>query len=51
MLSFGPAAYTADKSWFYNSPHTHVALDDAKGQRALFCNMLAERQARLHNQG
>jgi hypothetical protein len=29
--------------WFDNLPHTHVALDDALGQGALFCNMLAER--------
>ncbi len=29
--------------WFDNLPHTHVALDDARGQGALFCNMLAER--------
>lgn len=28
--------------WFDNLPHTHVALDDAIGQGALFCNMLAE---------
>jgi hypothetical protein len=31
------------KTWFDDLPHTHVALDDAKGQGALFCNMLAER--------
>ena len=31
------------KRWFDALPHTHVALDDAKGQGALFCNMLAER--------
>lgn len=31
------------KHWFDNLPHTHVALDDARGQGALFCNMLAER--------
>lgn len=31
------------KRWFDPLPHTHVALDDAKGQGALFCNMLAER--------
>jgi len=30
--------------WFDDLPHTHVALDDAKGQGALFCNMLAERR-------
>jgi hypothetical protein len=31
------------KDWFDDLPHTHVALDDAKGQGALFCNMLASR--------
>lgn len=29
--------------WFDDLPHTHIALDDAKGQGALFCNMLAAR--------
>ena len=29
------------RSWFDDLPHTHVALDDALGQGALFCNMLA----------
>jgi len=29
------------RAWFDPIPHTHVALDDAKGQGALFCNMLA----------
>lgn len=28
------------KSWFDPLPHTHVALDDAVEQGALFCNML-----------
>jgi hypothetical protein len=28
-------------SWFDDVPHTHVAIDDAKGQGLLFCNMLA----------
>ena len=28
------------KSWFDPLPHTHVALDDAIEQGALFCNML-----------
>lgn len=28
------------KEWFDNLPHTHVALDDAIEQGALFCNML-----------
>jgi hypothetical protein len=27
--------------WFDPVPHTHVALDDALEQGALFCNMLA----------
>ena len=30
------------KRWIDNFPHTHVALDDAIEQGALFCNMLAE---------
>ena len=30
--------------WFDDLPHTHVALDDAIEQGALFCNMLAENQ-------
>jgi hypothetical protein len=29
--------------WFDKLPHTHVALDDAKGQGVLFCNILAAR--------
>ncbi len=29
------------KSWFDDLPHTHVALDDALEQGALFCNLLA----------
>jgi hypothetical protein len=32
------------KVWFDNLPHTHVALDDARGQGTLFCNMLAARR-------
>lgn len=32
------------RHWFDELPHTHVALDDAIGQGALFCNMLAERR-------
>lgn len=31
--------------WFDKLPHTHVALDDAIEQGALFCNMLRENQA------
>jgi DNA polymerase III alpha subunit (gram-positive type) len=30
------------KHWFDKLPHTHVALDDAIEQGALFCNMLKE---------
>ena len=30
------------RHWFEEMPHTHVALDDAKEQGLLFCNMLAE---------
>lgn len=30
------------KRWFDDIPHTHVALDDALGQGALFINMLTE---------
>lgn len=30
------------RHWFDPIPHTHKALDDALGQGALFCNMLAE---------
>ena len=32
--------------WHDPLPHTHVALDDAKEQGALFCNMLAELRVR-----
>ncbi len=32
--------------WFDDLPHTHIALDDAIEQGALFCNMLAENLAR-----
>jgi hypothetical protein len=32
--------------WFDDLPHTHVALDDAIGQGALFCNMLREARSR-----
>jgi hypothetical protein len=30
------------KRWFDERPHTHVALEDALEQGALFCNMVAE---------
>jgi hypothetical protein len=32
--------------WHDPLPHTHIALDDALEQGALFCNMLAELRAR-----
>jgi hypothetical protein len=32
------------REWFDPLPHTHVALDDALEQGALFCNMLAHRR-------
>lgn len=34
------------KSWFDKLPHTHKALDDAIGQGALFCNILAANDRR-----
>jgi hypothetical protein len=37
------------KAWFDKLPHTHVALDDARGQGALFCNMLADARRRFAN--
>ncbi len=30
------------RRWFDKLPHTHIALDDAIEQGAMFCNMLAE---------
>ena len=30
------------KHWLDSHPHTHIAIDDAIAQSALFCNMLAE---------
>src|SRR5215472_17441447 len=35
------------REWFDDLPHTHVALDDAKGQGALFCNMLNVRRREI----
>ena len=32
--------------WFDKLPHTHLALDDAIEQGALFCNMLAEHKGK-----
>lgn len=34
------------RHWFDDTPHNHIALDDAVGQGALFCNMLQESRAR-----
>jgi hypothetical protein len=34
------------KRWFDPLPHTHIAVDDAIEQGALFCNMLAENHGR-----
>jgi len=34
--------------WFDNSPHTHVALDDAIEQGRLFCNMRNERMKNMN---
>ena len=39
------------KRWFDKLPHSHVALDDALEQGALFCNMLAENRARADDSG
>ena len=33
------------RHWFDKLPHSHVALDDAIEQGALFCNMLRENRA------
>ncbi len=35
------------KHWSDSHPHTHIALDDAIEQGALFCNMLAENLRKL----
>jgi hypothetical protein len=34
------------KNWFEPVPHTHVALEDAREQGLLFCNMLAANKKR-----
>ncbi|WP_190275762.1 hypothetical protein [Thiorhodovibrio frisius] len=31
------------EEWFDDLPHTHLAVDDALEQEALFCNMLRGR--------
>jgi hypothetical protein len=35
------------KQWFDSCDKTHVALDDAREQGLLFCNMLKESKGRL----
>jgi hypothetical protein len=35
------------RRWFDDLPHTHVALDDAIGQGAMFCNILREARDKL----
>jgi 3'-5' exoribonuclease-like protein len=42
----GTTKRSMPKQWFDELPHTHKALDDAVGQGALFCNMLAYQQDR-----
>jgi hypothetical protein len=39
------------RRWFDQLPHSHVALDDAIEQGALFCNMLRERPALRSREG
>lgn len=39
------------KAWFDRLPHSHVALDDAIEQGALFCNILRATPARQAQQG
>jgi hypothetical protein len=52
MAVLGTAFYDSTKrnmpkEWFDPFPHTHVALDDAKEQGSLFCNILAFRDRLL----
>lgn len=39
------------RRWWDPLPHTHVALDDALEQGAIFCNMMAELRERFHGGG
>ena len=41
---------TMPKRWFEDLPHTHVALDDALEQGALFLRMHAENTERLQRE-
>ena len=52
MLQLGTDYRRATKKnmpphWFDNLPHTHVAVDDAIEQGALFCNILAQWRRKL----
>lgn len=40
------ARHAMPRRWFDPLPHTHVALDDALAQGALFCNILSELRQR-----
>ena len=42
MRRAGNAPRRPSATWFDDLPHTHVVLDDAIEQGALFCNMLRE---------
>ena len=44
---YDSAKHKLPKRWFDDLPHTHVALDDALEQGALFCNMLQESRRRI----
>lgn len=39
------------RHWFDHLPHTHVALDDAIEQGAMFCNMLADQRRKRPARG
>ena len=38
------------KHWFDDLPYTHIALDDAVSQGALFCNMLVENMREISHE-
>lgn len=44
---WGTVKRNMPRTWFDDLPHTHIALDDAIEQGALFCNMLAARRQML----
>ena len=45
------AKRTMPRNWFDNSPHTHVALDDAISQGAMIVNMVRENIGLPHKAG